>query len=265
MRALALGLLLVVGCAERVEPPALDVQGSPAPRWEQVVLRATRQGGVDWAIIQEERQTLDEVLAWYAKSGPESRRIPESREDERLSSMLNMHNALVVDLVLRFVLSEGADPSLLRVPRALREDRAFRVDNEWITLERLRTHRVVSVFQEPEVAGALWLGTADGPRLRWWRPEYLRAVLKLGLYDWLMRDGGLRREGEGWAVNADLYDYRKDFRDFYGAANLCIALQEYVAGPARRWMLDHLDDCPLGSFTPEDRLDGPARAGQAIR
>jgi hypothetical protein len=44
-----------------------------------------------------------------------------------------------------------------------------------------------------------------------------------------------------------------------GAGNLCMALVEYAAGDARRWMLRHLEDCPLQTFEPEDRLDGMTR------
>ncbi len=259
-RLLSLVLLAVLGCVERVDPPALTPLHSPAARWEQVLLRATEQGGVDWALIARERETLDEMLAWIASNGPESRRMPESREDERLSALLNAHNVVMVDAILRFVWREGADTTLLTVPRAaLRRERAFRVDSDWISLDRLVVHRILASAQDPEVLGAVYLGTADGPRLRFWRPETLRAVLKLGLNDWLERDGGMRREGDGWAVTADLMRYESEFRDWDGAPNLCMGLYEYTTGALQRWLFEHIEDCDLKTFEPEDRLDGLTR------
>lgn len=266
LRRLLGGLFLLIltglagACGERVEPPMQALEIRPWAEWEQVVLEATRGGGVDWAVFQAHRAELDEVLGWVATHGPESSRVPESKEIERLASQVNIHNVLVIDAILRRVWRPDADLRLLRVPRqTVFQDEQRRVDGEWIPLWRLASHRIVANFQNPELHGALYLGTRDGPRLRFWRAEVTEAVLKLGFYDWLMRDGGMRPASGGWAVTADLYDHAKDFRDWDGAGNLCIGLYEYVSGERRRWLYDHLEDCPLGRFEPEDLLDQPTR------
>lgn len=262
------GLLLamvLLACAERVAPPDLRVERSPIDDWERLVARATLEGGVDWALLHQERETLDRVLAWYASRGPETQRVPEAREEERLSALLNARNALVVDAVLRTVWAPGANIALLHAPgEALLREREHRVDNEWISIDRLTRHRIIPVFQEPDVLGALYDGTASGPRLRVYRPEYVRMLLVAGMRDWLGRDGGLRPEGEGFAVDARLARHARAFRDWDGAPNLCFGLVDHVEGAARRWMLDHLEDCPLVVFEPDRGLDGAARA-QAIR
>ena len=258
MRAWILALLL--GCAQQVPPPGPAPLVSPLDDWGRLVDQATREGGVDWRLLADQRATLDEVLSWNAEHGPESSRVPESKEDERLASLLNIYDAEVVGAVLDRVWQSGADAALLRVPaRQIREDLAFRVDNEWITLERMARYRVLASFEEPAIHAALYRGTADGPRLRYWRPETLDATLTRAMSDWLERDGGLRQEGDSYALNGDLAREYKDFRDWDGAGNLCVALVEYTSGEAQRWMIHHLEDCPLRTFEPEDRLDGLTR------
>lgn len=251
---------VLLGCAEQVAPPGLSPVVSPLDDWGRLVEQATRGGGVDWRLLADQRATLDDALAWNAEHGPESSRVPESKEDERLAALLNVYDAEVVGAVLDRVWTTGADPGLLHVPtRQIRHDLAFRVDNEWITLDRLAVYRVLAGFEEPRIHGALYQGTAEGPRLRWFRAETVRSQLELGLTDWLNRDGGLRRVGDGYALTADLAAEYKDFRDWDGAGNLCMALVEYAAGDARTWMFEHLEDCPLRTFEPEDRLDGVTR------
>lgn len=253
-------LALLLGCAEQVAPPGPGPVVSPLDDWERLLVQATRGGGVDWRLLADQRATLDDTLAWYAEHGPESSRVPESHEDERLASLLNIYDAEVVGAVLDRVWTTGADPSLLHVPtRQIGHHLAFRVDNEWITLDRLAVNRVLAIFEEPEIHGALYRGTAEGPRLRYFRAETLRSQLLLGLYDWLNRDGGLRKVGDAYALTADLAAEYKDFRDWDGAGNLCMALVEYTSGEAQRWMVHHLEDCPLRTFEPEDRLDGLTR------
>ena len=98
-----LSLLLLTGCPERLDPPTTVPAVYPGSTWSNTLDHAVHDEGVDWAELAKNRAVLDQMMAWIAENGPETRRVSELREGERLASLLNAHNAVVVDAVLRFV------------------------------------------------------------------------------------------------------------------------------------------------------------------
>lgn len=249
---------LLSGCTERVPPPDERPERYPANAWEDLIGRATRSGGVDWALIAAEREALDDFLGWIAEHGPETRRIPEGFEEQRLALLLNAHNAVMVDAVLRFAWRDDVAPDLLRAPgdEVLRL-RSFRVDGEWITLARLARDRVLAMFQSAIVHAALYRATRGGPRLRFYRAEGVRAHLELAMTEWINSDHGVRAQGGRWAVNRYLMENADDFRDWGRAPTLCAALVDHANGEREAWLTEHIGDCPLGTFPEDERLDIP--------
>lgn len=258
-RAALLTLILLTACPERVDPPADVPAVYPGEAWSEVLGRAVRDDGVDWQVIQENQGTLRQLLAWIAQNGPETRRVSEIREGDRLASLLNAHNAVVVDAVLRFVLPGAQPGALLKAPGdAIRRDRAWRVDSEWITLDRLAYHRLLAIFQDPNVHAGLYRATRDGPRLRWYHPDGVSGYLDLAMAEWLNSDTGLRKTATGYAANAWFFEHEDDFLDWGVSPSLCAWMADLAMGERKSWLAEHMGDCPLERLPVDDRLDAHA-------
>ena len=256
MRWILLPLLTLTGCPERVEPPTDVPAVYPGEAWSEVLDRAVRPDGVDWQVFHENQGTLRQLLAWIAENGPETRRISESRESDRLATLLNAHNAVVVDAVLRFVLPDAGPAALLHAPDAhTRRDKLWRVDSEWITLDRLAYHRLLAIFQDPMVHAGLYRANRTGPPLRWFRSGDVSGALGVAMGEWLNSDRGLRAVGDGYAVNGYILDHEADFLEWGASPTLCAWMMEQTIGARRAWLTTHIGDCPLGRFEVDDRLD----------
>lgn len=251
-----LTLLTLTACQERIDPPTDVPAVYPGEAWSEVVERASTSDGVDWKILQDNYGTLRQLLAWIAENGPETRRVSETREGDRLAALLNAHNAVVIDAVLRFSLPLETPTELLRAPgRSTRRDLLWRIDNEWITLDRLAYHRLLAIFQDPMVHAGLFRATATGPRLRWYRAGDVSGELGVNMGEWLNSDRGLRAVGDGYALNGYLLDHEADFLEWGASPTLCAWMMEQTIGARRAWLTTHIGDCPLQRFEVDDRLD----------
>lgn len=234
-------MLWALGCGTRVPPPADPPAEDPTAAWGAALTAAIRPDGVDWGLLAQRREPLERYLAWAAVHGPETDLIKESQERLRHAFLINTHNALVVWRRL-----EG-DPWAEEIYNT----HLFRVDEEWIALQRLGRDRVAARFQNAYAWAGLYLGTLDGPPLRWWEAETLKRDLPVALDAWLASPRGLRPDGDGYQLSPRLAAHEKDFRDWAGYPNRCALVAARGPEAARPWFDARIQRCEVPSFAED--------------
>jgi hypothetical protein len=270
--AAVLGCGWLAGCAARVEVPGPVPAADPTPAWGALLGRAAATGLVDYALLEAERGTLHEQLAWVGSHGPITNRWRESQEDMTLAFLINAYNAGILEAVLQRQ-PLGSVMDVEHGPYALKRGASFflgqemKVDSEWVTFYHLEIHAIVNRYQEPLVHAALNCASRSCPPLAFYKPTKLQVQLKAAMRDWLYGDG-LVCDDTGCTANAIFDWYEDDFLDWSDARTLCEWMVPHAADPTEKaWLEAHTEDCPL-QFAPYDwglnRLD-PANPPVRVR
>jgi hypothetical protein len=270
MRRAALLLPLLVGCGRRIHGSDDVPEDDPSKAWSRVLRAAVTPDGVDYDRVDEDRETLQDYVAWVGEHGPVMDGLRESKEDRRIAFLMNAYNALVIEALLQERDRTGALPASVRDvrfgPWALRDNWSFflgqrvKVDGEWTTLYHLESHRLLARYQDPLPHVGLNCASRGCPPLRWWSERVgskkLQPQLEEALEDWLA-DGALQQTETGYAVSELFFWYEDDFTYWSHADNLCQYLVEYVDQDAADWMLEHFGDCSLERIPYDWSLNAP--------
>ena len=264
-------LVALLGCADRVPTPGRAPNDDPTADWVRLASQVGSSGGVDFERLAKGASTVQATVAWAAVHGTEANLLKESWEDQRLSELINAHNANMA-----YVLLEAGSPAHLdalpvpafasRLLSGPASHPAFagaevRVDLEWITLRRLRIERLLARFQEPLVHAALWLGVRGGPALRGWRKKGLQRQLEDAMSRFIASDRGMRPDGDGYAAHGLFTEFSDHFTVWGEQPTVCAWMAPYATGERGAWLKDHAADCPLGVIPPDWSVD--RRAGDA--
>ena len=277
MRARLL-LLFALGCSEKVRLPGEVPEADPTRSWLRLLKRAAPDGGVrgvDYAVMERRRDTLQRYLRWVGAHGPELDGLSEGRENKRMAFMMNAYNAAVIEGVLRHqpiesVRDVGGWPWSVRPGAGFFVGQRFRVDGDWQTLYLLEVQDIIGRYQEPLLHVGLNCASRGCPPVRGWDDKDLKEDLEDHLVDWLAADG-LVCDAGGCAANAIFDWYRDDFLDWSEAENLCQYLEPFAQGDEREWLLLHHADCPLqfqeydwslNALLPEEGGDDAAPSGR---
>jgi hypothetical protein len=256
------GLSLTLGCARDVPIDQDAPVRNPSKNWRKVIKKATKSGtGVDYDLIARRPKALAKYLAWVAEHGQHSDWWGESKEDRRIAHLANAHNAMLIhQLVQHRPLSSPDDVQvgLFRWPGAgLSHGVRYRLDGEWVSLSKLRSHETVARYQDP----MLWLlfhdGTAGSPPLQWWPDKRLQSALKSTLRKLLKTEAWLAQTETGWAAHPLFFAHEKDFVQWDDKLSLCDWLGPYTSGEAKTWLADHADACDLGHLDVDRKLNQP--------
>ena len=251
------------GCAEKITHEVDPPRKNPSSKWQKVIRKATRDGGVDYDFLAERSRPLERYLAWVGAHGQHKDWWGESKEDRRIAHLANAHNAMVIHTIIgRRPLSspDEIQIGLYRWPGAgLSRGVRYRLDDEWVSPAKLRNLETVSRYQDP----LLWLlfhdGSKESPPLQWWPNRGLQSRLKKTLRILLKTDAWLSKTENGWAAHPLFFAHQKDFLEWDDKQSLCDWLSAYAAGEARDWLEDHAEDCPL------ERVEDDRRLNQANR
>lgn len=261
LRPLLICLLsLMVGCAQDVHLDQDTPARNPSKSWRKVIKKATKSGtGVDYEFIASRPKALAKYLAWVGEHGQHSDWWGESKEDRRIAHLANAHNAMLIHQLLQhrpLTSPDDVQVGLYQWPGAgLSHGVRYRLDGEWVHLHKLRAHETVARYQDP----LLWLlfhdGTQGSPPLQWWPDKSLQSALKRTLRDLLKREDWLQPTATGFAAHPLFFDHEKDFVEWDDKQSLCDWLAPYAPEPAKAWLTEHSEDCPLTALPRNRRLN----------
>ena len=250
---------LITGCAEKTDFSDTRTGANAQTAWERLIKQAVRSDGVDYSVFRNRPMVVSQYLKWVSTHGRYSDGWGESKEDKRIAHLANAYNAAVIHAILVHEPTTSVDEikvGMYQWPGSgLKYGSRYRVDKEWLTLHRLSQVEAVSRYQEP----LLWLmfhnGTRDSPPLKWWPSRGLQRDVEKELRSFLASDAGLRRTTTGWAANQLFFDKEKDFLEWHDQPNLCAWMIKYTTKERRKWMEEHVEDCPLEEQLPDRRLN----------
>jgi Protein of unknown function, DUF547 len=248
-KPIALGLVLLTACTTRVRSPSEAPKDDPSSEWANLLDRAATPEGVDYDLIDSEREKLDAYIAWIGEHGPHTDEIRESYEDRRLSFLINAYNGAVIYGVLAHRPMESVRDVKLGVWRAAGSGffygLRFRVDGEWLALHNLEQQYIVARFQEPLVHAALNCASKGCPPARWYESTNLQRQLRASMRDFINSDVGMVQTPTGWAGSELFSWYADDFLDWSEAPTVCAWMEAYAEGERRGWLTANRDNCPL--------------------
>jgi|AMFO01.1.fsa_nt_gi Protein of unknown function, DUF547. len=254
---------LLLGCGSRVEIPDGPHPGDPATAWAKLLNTASGRQGVDYDLIDQQREALEHYLAYVAVHGELSDGWRESKEDKRVAALLNAYNAAVVyGVLINRPITSVHDVKVGLLPAkgaGFFLGQRFKVDGQWSSLYTLEHQRIVARYQDPLVHVALNCASRGCPPLRWWDSRGLQGRLRSAMRKFIASDQGMVATGplgadgvpETFAASSIFDWYSKDFTDWSDAVTVCDWMATYAKGAKRTWLTAHKDDCPL-QFQPYD-------------
>jgi hypothetical protein len=261
--ALLVSLALVGGCTADValSPISKDTD----KRWSKALKHIATPAGMRTDRLEQHRPVLEAYLGWASIHGQHTNSWGESKEDKRLSYLLNVHNAAILHSLLRHGLPDAPDAvkvGLYRWPGAgMAWGSRYRVDNEWTTLAHMASHDTVSRYMEPLLWMGLYDGTQDAPPLRWWSRGKLQPQLKRAARRFINSDRGMAQTSTGWSVNPLFIEHEADFVDWTTASSLCEWLAIYAEDARKAWLIEQAETCTLTTWTPRRDLDRSDKSG----
>lgn len=92
-------IFLTSGCYTDLQRPTPIPTEDPSLEWEDLVQQISTDDGIDWNLLNANRQVLERYIAWTGEVGPQSNRRNQSlfprrgREHRRMIHFINAYNA----------------------------------------------------------------------------------------------------------------------------------------------------------------------------
>jgi len=238
-----------IGCTDDVVLDPVDKKVNI--EWAAALREIASSDGIHIDKLKQHRTTLEHYLGWASIHGQHSNSWGESKEDKRLAFLLNVHNAAVLHNLLRHDLPDSPDQVKVGpfqwAGAGFYWGTRYKVDKEWTSLNHLAYHDTVNRYAEPLLWLALFDGTQDAPRLRWWteKKRRLQPQLKRAAKQFINSNHGMSRQDDSWQINPLLIAHEKDFIDWTTSSNLCEWMATYATGKRKEWLVEQQDNCHL--------------------
>lgn len=259
-------VFLLLGCRSRIEPRA-EWDGRDAVQGYSWMLQrvVTADGYVDYDKLEENREPLDQYVAFIAEQRPQ--KVSQAKH----AFWLNTYNALVLTEVLEY----GRPASVLDVPGWVPKpgsgffmETAFQVNEDEVSLFEIEHERVRQRLLDVRDHAAMNCASRSCPPLRDEAYDHDRLAQQLNdqMRRWINDPNrGVRIEG-GVAVFNPIFEwYAQDFWFWTAGENLCAIGAIFAERPLAE-ELDKLAkiDCPHRFFEYDWRLND-AKAVEAER
>lgn len=256
---LCLSLMLASACSDQVEFKTSNSTKKAPNAWKRAIQKVRSKDGIDFRAVKKQRKALRQYLAYASNHGQHTGSWKESHEDKRLSFLINVHNAMVLNTLLQHKAPDNPDEikvGMYQWPGSgLYWGTKYKVDSEWTSIGHLALHDIVNRYQEPLLWIALHDGTQDSAPLRWWPPTKLQSILKSETRLFVNSTRGMQQTETGWSANPLFFKYEDDFIIWTKANNLCEWMVEYASGPRKAWLTENAEECPLEPRAPNRSLD----------
>ncbi len=229
----ALFLLALLGCRETLYSPAEAPEKGAQRAYGELLERiVTTDGLVDYDLLEEDREPLDNYVAWLQTENA----WKANRPNERPAEWVNAYNALV----LFQVLERERPGSVLDVKGFLPVDGAkffygtqFPVnDGEYLSLSEIEHERVRHAELDFRVHAALNCASMSCPPLRpkLYAHKGFPQQLREQFSAWVDDPRGLYFEDDMVVFNPIFDWYANDFEFFSGGQDLCELTSKYTTG-----------------------------------
>lgn len=263
-------LLLVVlgGCRQSMRPDGPPPKTDPTAAYEALLREVVSpEGYVDYDKLAENREALDQYVAWLA--GP---RIWKRRGvGERHAPYLNAYNALTLYQVL-----ERDQPDSVLDVRGLLPSRGsgffvetqFKLGPDWLSLSEIAHERVRMAEMDPRSHAALGCAAMSCPPLRpqvyKYKADELQSQLRDQMAVWVADDRRGVRIERGEAVFNPIFSWHaRDFEFWTAGQDLCTFTSKFAVG-LKQVQLEELaaQGCPHRFFEFDWRLNSVENARQ---
>jgi hypothetical protein len=231
-------LLFLLACHQNIsfETTSKD----PTVAWSDLVAKISREDGIDFEKLKENRSVLEDYLAWVGENGPRMNRIKKikwqrkGRENRRISYYANAYNAWTLYEIMEHYPLDSVEGLPLDTFSLF--GKAYRVDGEYLSLYHLKEERILSVYQEPMLHMMLHDGSMSSPKLQYWKYSQLNLALKNKMWRYLESEQGAKKIGESWTLPALFQIEEDDFLYWSESETLCQYLSKYVEKDLEAWL-----------------------------
>ena len=228
-----------------------DVATPQAPQhWKKLLGQAVKDSRVDYELIINNRNVLEEYMAWLATHGPLTDRYSIRQEKKKICYYVNAYNAAVIYGVLQhWPIDSVSDVDagwFYGENTGFFLGQQFVIDGDTTTLFHLEQDLILGQFQDPRLHAALNCASKGCPALRYWDTKNFDEELDQHWQKFIRSN--TKKTDDGWSVSELFFWYRQDLVGWSHASNLCTYLAPYLIGDAHVWMNTHKQDCPISSF-----------------
>jgi hypothetical protein len=241
----------MAACRPVLAPKVPAPRKDPSPAYEQLLVRAVSEDGyVDYDVLEEGREALDDYVAWISRP----KRV--QRANTQHGFWLDAYNALV----LYAVLEDGRPASVKDVPGWIPVggsgfflERAFLVQGMPTSLWEIEHERLRGRVMDFRDHAALNCASRSCPPLRaglYARTPKIDKLLKEQMETWVADEARGVRIEDGQAVFNPIFDwFDHDFRFLNNGDDLCTTVARFSTGE-RRAALESLaaEGCPHTFF-----------------
>lgn len=217
--------------------------------WKELLIDVTINDDIDYQMLQENQDILEDYLGWVGDNGPRMNRIKgtrgqkKGREDRRITHYANAYNAWVLYEILSIYPIETTEN--LTLDQFHLFENAYQVDGEYMTLHHLKEERLLGTYQEPLLHMMLHDGSKSSPQLQYWETEQLQYILRRKFHQYLNSEYGAKRtkkneyneeENEEWLFSELFKRAEDDFIYWSKSNSLCQYLSEYAEEELQVWL-----------------------------
>ena len=244
-------IFLTSGCYADLQRPTPIPTEDPSSEWEALVQQISTDDGIDWNLLDANRQVLERYIAWTGEVGPQSNRRNQSlfprrgRAHRRMIHFINAYNAWILydhlernrPTALDYLQNADGYPPNTRV---------F-VDGEHMSFAHLKLERLLADFQEPRIHVMLYDLTADSPPLQFWQHDTWQSQSNQTFRRFLAEKASRQDQGT-WRFHPLFIQYEADFIDWSLETSSCAYLMEFSTGELNRWLSQQASSCELIPF-----------------
>lgn len=244
--------LLLISCKTTMVSPAEVPKETPIQEWSEVLTKVvTPDGYVDYTLLEENRDVLEQYVAWI--SNP--RAHPKKLTRVRFAFWLNAYNALVLYQIIHRGIPDSVTDVEGLFPKkgsGFFNETQFTVGADTLSLFEIKHERIRMRMLDYRLYAALSDGSRSSPPML--NEVYTSSKLQLQLRNQMRRwvndpDRGIRIENKKIIFSPIFIRYLQDFEFWSGGNNLCKVLTHYADLPLKR-QLEQLseENCPVNTF-----------------
>ena len=233
-------IILCTSCQSDLPIPVDASTEDPSEQWQTLLEQSVSVAGIDWNLIEANKKTLEQYVAWVGTVGPQSNRRNDTRFPRRgranykLTHWVNAYNAWMMYSYLHH--GKPTDVQDIDATNGYLWGQRIYIDGEYTSFSHVKHERILADFQDPRLHFMLYELTEQSPLPKFWTAERWKTEVNLFARKFLASGQGAVETDNGWVFHPMFRRYRKDFVDWSNHDTLCGFLIEYTNGQLKHWL-----------------------------